>query len=378
MHRPSPSCSIPPADISFEAVFPGGAAPADLTELLEFIEVSEDVLLVPRGGSSRLLKPSGKSLDAAVALRNRKISVPLADTTVDVEFRLALPLPPLAVVAGGAGVLFRAIPDGAAAAEKVACAWDSLPAMITRYKCGVEITPVSADGVFALGSGSSLPPDLAATALLRLGPVKSRGVTITFERVAPAPPPPPPPPAVVPDAVDAVPPLGIDRVVIWHDVENMPLPSRVIVRDERGLPKLGPPQPPSGKRFVEFAPLRKDRSDEIKGAVVIAESLRVALSCVAPGGAAHPALAVEGVTLKNSLAAFEYRVFLQRNDANPFHPSLCESRLPAPRVPAGDNAHAPCALLLQRRGRTWRRGARHSATRSQARAPLTSRSRRAW
>ena len=327
------SCSIPPADVSFEAIFSGGAAPADLAELLEFIEVSEDVLLVPRGGSSRLLKPSGESLDAAVALRNRKISVPLAGTTVDVEFRLVPPPPPLAAVAGGAGApLFRAIPDGAAAAEKVASAWDSLPAMITRYKCGVEITPVSADGVFALGSGSSLPPDLAATALLRLGPVKSRGVLLKIERVAPAPPPLPPPPpplpppVVVPDVVDAVPPLGIDRVVIWHDVENMPLPSKVIVRDERGLPKLGPPQPPSGKRYVEFAPLRKDRSDEIRGAVVIAESLRVALSCVAPGGASHPALAAEGVTLKNSLAAFEYRVFLQRNDANPFHPSLCEGR----------------------------------------------------
>ena len=102
----------------------------------------------------------------------------------------------------------------------------------------------------------------------------------------------------------------------------MPLPSKVIVRDADGRPKLGPPQPPHGKRFTQFAPLLPDKSDQIRGGVVVSETLRTALSCVAPGGASHPALAADGATLRHSLRQFEYRVFLKRNEANPFHPSL--------------------------------------------------------
>ena len=321
-----------------------------MVELVRLVDESEDVLLAPSSSDGGVfLRPAeGTSVEAAFALCSRVIRVNLGGKLADLRFRIVPPAWPLVAAAEAdarpfGALRFRAVPPAVTLPDQASRAWASLASVIVNCGCGVDITPTSQDGEFALSPSVSMDPEAAAELLLGLNPIRSRGINLTIERVegcsasvamkstAPTQP-------------DSVPPLAIDRVIIWHDIENAPLPSKVIMRDAGGRPLYDMPMVPHGKPCVKFRNARPDGSDDIRGGAIVAEALRTALACVAPLGAAHPALSVDGATLKHSLLQFEYRVFLRRNTTNPFHPSNCVCRRLRERRAMNEPPRAACLL----------------------------------
>ena len=201
------------------------------------------------------------------------------------------------------------------------------------------------DGIFEV-SESSATSEAAIATLLTLGPLRVKSIDVQLEQCAASVQPPAvgvapvvlADPLVTSPAATAAPqvaspkaapppattPLKIKRVIVWHDIENAPLPSSIIVRDAAGHPvfhPLPPGAPPGARRLVRFKPLRPDGSDDIRGGIVINETLRAALACTVPEGASHPSLVGDGTSVRHSLAQVDYRIFLHRNTKNPFHPS---------------------------------------------------------
>jgi len=305
------------------------------------VDECEDILLSPCTEESHLLKPAdGTSHEDALSLTSRTVKVRFRQASAskfDFLSRVSACTWRRARSRGHAGCrrsssVSRTPSLRHSCRQDPAKAWASLPSFIASsgtvpMYCSCVLRRNVSPCLRLVPWLHTLLPRLC----LALNPVRVRGVDLTIERVggnasfarasgchtSTA--------TVAGPMATANMSLGVDRVIIWHDIENAPLPSKIILRDAAGNRLLGPHPQPFAKRPVLFTPVQPDRSDEIRGGVIV-ETLRTALACVAPGGAAHPALAVDGATLRHSLAQFEYRVFLEATRRNPFHPSIGEWR----------------------------------------------------